>query len=71
MTNRPYPDVDRARRQLEGHEDETSPLTARRPLSPMERALVEYATAAVRSAAPALASLTAAMRVAGSKEKPA
>ena len=62
MTYRPYPSPDRARHQLDRHEDETPPLTARRPLSPMEQALVDHATAAVRGAAAALAAMVAGFK---------
>jgi hypothetical protein len=70
MTYRPYPSPDRARHQLDRHDDETPPLTARRPLSPMEQTLVDHATHAVRSAAPALAAMVAGFqrRPAGSEE---
>lgn len=62
MTYRPYPDIDRARHQLDRHDDETPPLAAPRPMSPLERAVVEYSTAAVRAAAPALGSMVTALR---------
>ena len=69
MTYRQYPSPDRALRQLGRHGDETFPLAARRLLSPMEQTLVDHATHAVRSAAPALAAMVAGFqRPAGSEE---
>lgn len=70
MTHRPYPSVDRARHQLDRHDDETPPLRDLRPLSPMERTVVDYAAHAVRSAAPVLAAMVAAFqpRPTGSEE---
>lgn len=73
MTHRPYPNTDRARHQLDRHEDETPPYRKPRPMTPTEKALVDYATAAVRAAAPAVAAMKAAFapRPAGSEEKTA
>ena len=71
MSHRPYPNADRAYHQLDRHAGETGPRAEPRLLSPMEQTLVKYATAAVRSAAPALAALTRAMRPASSEEKTA
>jgi hypothetical protein len=73
MSHRPYPSVDRARHQLDRHDDETPPITERRPMTPMERTLAEYAAAAVRAAAPAVAAMAAAFqpRPASSEEKTA
>lgn len=71
MSHRPYPNPDRARHQVDRHDDETPPLTALRPMTPMERGMVEYATAAVRAAAPAVAAMVAAFqpRPVGSEEQ--
>lgn len=71
MTYRPYPSIDRARHQLERHDDETPPRRALRPMTPMERVVLEYATAAVRAAAPAVAAMVAAFtpRPVSSEEK--
>lgn len=60
MSHRPYPSIDRAVHQLDRHDDETPPYREPRPMTPMERAVVEYATAAVRAAAPAVAAMAAA-----------
>ncbi|MCI3246331.1 hypothetical protein [Streptomyces spinosisporus] len=68
MNHRPYPNAGRAYHQLARHADETPPRAEPRPLSPMEQTLVDYARAAVQSAAPALATLVRAMRPASSEE---
>ncbi len=70
MTYRPYLNPDRSRHQLDPHGDETPPLTARRPLSPMGQTLVDYAVGAVQRATPALAAMVAGFqaRPAGSEE---
>lgn len=54
MTHRPYPDVDRARHQLDRHDDETPPYTEPRPMTPLERAVVDGAAAMVKAAQPGL-----------------
>jgi hypothetical protein len=41
MTYRPYPNADRARRQVERHDYETPPLTAVRPATPLQERLAE------------------------------
>lgn len=47
MTHRPYPSADRARHQLDRHDDETPPFVrAPRPLSQFERQFFENAAAA-------------------------
>lgn len=69
MNHRPYQNAERAGHQLDRHSGETGPRAKPRPLSPMEQTLMKYATTAVRSAAPALATLAAAMRPASSEEK--
>lgn len=73
MTYRPYPSIDRAVHQLDRHDDETPPRRALRPMTPMEQTVVEYATAAVRAAAPAVAAMAAAFkpRPVGREEKSA
>lgn len=69
MTHRPYPNPDRARHQLDRHGDETPPLTAWRPMTPLEQTLIEGASAMVRGAAPVLAAMVAGFkRPAGSEE---
>lgn len=62
MTHRPYPSVERARHQLDRHDDETPPLTPPRPMTPLEQAVVDYSAAAVRAAAPALQAMVTALR---------
>lgn len=71
MTYRPYPNPDRARHQIERHDDETPPLAEPRPLTPFERQLAEGAQAALLRVAPIAASLRAAFqpRPVGSEEK--
>lgn len=70
MAHRPYPRTDRALHQLNRHDGETPPYRAPRPITPMERLLVDYATAAVQAAAPVVASMVAGirMRPVGSEE---
>ena len=62
MTRRPYPSIDRARHQLERHEEETAPLPAVRPLSPFERRFFEAAAAMVRAATPSFAEAGARLK---------
>ena len=62
MSHHPYPSVDRAAHQLDRHDNETPPYRAPRPMTPMERAVVEYAQHAVRTAAPAMAAMVAAFQ---------
>jgi len=62
MAYRPYPNADRARHQLDRHDDETPPLTGPRPMTPFERAVVDGATAAVRAAAPTLTAMVEGFR---------
>ena len=69
MSYRPYPNRDRALHQLDRHDDETPPLTARRPLFPHERLLVEGATAMVQAAAPGLAKMADGFRRPESSEE--
>ncbi len=62
MTRRPHPDLVRARHQLDRHDEETPPLSPPRPMSPLEQAVVDYATAAVQAAAPGLAAMVKGFR---------
>lgn len=64
MTYHPYPNVDRALHQLARHDDETPPYSEPRPLSPLERQLLEGATAMVKAAQPGLAAVAANLRAA-------
>ena len=64
MTHRPYPDVDRARHQLDRHDDETPPLAPPRQMSPLERQLFEGASAIVKAAQPGLELAAARLRAA-------
>jgi hypothetical protein len=59
MTYRSYPNADRARHQIGRHDGETPPLSEPRPMTLLERNLVEYATAVVQAAAPVVASMAA------------
>ena len=74
MTHRPYPSVDRARHQLDRHDDETPPAAEPRPMTPFEEQLarnVQTMKAALPTLALAGARLRAAFqpRPAGSEEK--
>jgi hypothetical protein len=62
MTHRPYPDADRARHQIERHDDETPPYSEPRPLTPFEQKLAEGAQAALLRVAPIAAGLRAAFQ---------
>ncbi|MFI5473191.1 hypothetical protein ACIA6D_23490 [Streptomyces cacaoi] len=64
MTHRPYPSPDRARHQLDRHDDETPPYTEPRPMSPLEQQLFEGAAAMVKAAQPGLAAVAANLRAA-------
>lgn len=64
MTHRPYPSVDRARHQLDRHDDETPPYTEPRPLSPLEQNLADQAAAIMRAAQPGLDAAMASLRAA-------
>ena len=57
MTHRPYPSLDRARHQLDRHDDETPPYTAPRPVSPFEQRLVDSAAAAAQALRPQMQAL--------------
>lgn len=61
MTHRPYPSVDRARHQLDRHNDETPPYTEPRPLSPLEQKLADQAAAAGRALRPQLEAIGASL----------
>lgn len=61
MSHRPYPNADRALHQL--RRGKVRPwLKEYRPLSPLERALADYATTAVRGAAPGILKMVTALR---------
>lgn len=58
MTYRPYPNAERALHQL--RRGKVRPwLKEWRPLSPMERTLIDYATTAVRGATPGILKMVA------------
>lgn len=61
MTHRPYPSVDRARHQLDRHDDETGPLAPPRPLSPLEKQFFENAAAAGRALRPQMEAIGASL----------
>ena len=71
MSHRPFPSVDRARHQLDRHDDETPPAAEPRPVTLFERQLVEGAQAALKSASAAVAQLRAVFqpRPTSSEEK--
>ena len=73
MAYRPYPSVDRARHQLDRHDDEAPPAAEPRPVTPFERQMVEGAQAALKSASATVAQLRAAFqpRPVSSEEKTA
>lgn len=54
MSHRPYPNVDRARRQVERHEDETPPYREPRPLTPFGQQWAVNARAVLKAAQPSL-----------------
>jgi hypothetical protein len=61
MTHRPYPNPDRARHQLDRHDDETGPLLPPRPLSPLERQLHEATSTATERLRPQLEAMGASV----------
>ncbi|MFC4502949.1 MULTISPECIES: hypothetical protein [Streptomyces] len=68
MSHRPYPNTDRALRQLTRHDDETPPIPAAslRPVTPLEWKLFDGLTAVTQAAGAALAeSLMRALPAAG------
>jgi hypothetical protein len=75
MTYRPYPNPGRARAQLIRHDDETGPLRAARPMSPLERQLQGAVSAATQKLRPHLEAVATSVlaafqpRPAGSEEK--
>ncbi|MFE2073708.1 hypothetical protein [Streptomyces misionensis] len=77
MSHRPYPRVDRARHQLDRHDDEMPPMFEPRPMTPIEQRLARNAQAILNAAQPtvalAAARLYAALRPcpASSEEKTA
>lgn len=77
MTHRPYPSVDRARHQLDRHDDETPPLATPCPMTPFEQQMADAASAATRALRPQLQALGASLlaafqpRPAGSEENTA
>jgi hypothetical protein len=62
MTYRPYPNPERARHQLDRHDDETPPLRPPRPLSQFERQFFEAASAAARAGGLAMAAMVEGFR---------
>ena len=65
MTYRPYPSADRARHQLDRHDDETPPyIRAPRPMSQFERQFFEGAAALMKAAQPGLGLAAARLRAA-------
>jgi hypothetical protein len=62
MTHRPYPNPDRARRQLDRHDDETPPfIWAPRPLSQFERQFFEATSIARQALRPQLEAMSASL----------
>ncbi|MDX2765644.1 hypothetical protein [Streptomyces europaeiscabiei] len=64
MTYRPYPNADRARHQIERHDDETPPLGEPRPMTPFEQQLARNAQEILKAAQPTLALASARLRAA-------
>jgi hypothetical protein len=66
MTYRPYPNLDRARHQIERHDDETPPQTqaGQRTLSPLEKQFFEAAAAAGEALRPQLQAIGDSLRTA-------
>ena len=64
MSHRPYPSVDRARRQLGRHEDEAPPLPEPHPMTPFQQQLAKSAQEILKTAQPTLALATARLRAA-------
>jgi hypothetical protein len=70
MTHRPYPSLDRARHQLDRHDDETGPYRPPRPMTPFERQFFEAASAVVRAAAPVAMAMVEGFRHPAAGEEP-
>lgn len=64
MNHRPYPSVDRARHQLDRHDDETPPMSEPRPMTPFEQQLAMNAQAILNAAQPMVALAAARLRAA-------
>lgn len=66
MTHRPYPNADRARHQIERHDDETPPQTqvGQRPLSPLARQFFESAATYGEALRPQLQAVGESLRAA-------
>lgn len=64
MAYRPYPNTDRACRQIERHGDETPPLGEPRPMTPFERQMARNAQEFLKAAQPTLALTAARLRAA-------
>ncbi|MCX5097590.1 hypothetical protein OOK36_55135 [Streptomyces sp. NBC_00365] len=77
MSHRPYPSVDRARHQLDRHDDETRPQPPRAYETATAAVVFERWAAALRAAVPAAQQLVASWnaafnpRLASSEEKTA